>query len=175
HDLTLGSRPPPPPPCHCHRHHISLLLDAFPSSASAASPRHRTSVGAQDGVAPGRRKASIHGSWIQADLQWRLAGGGTEPTRRQCGSRPPDHARCTSWSPPSRSCAAATSSRFLFFFPGLLTLAPSRGRVRELADLGTKNSVLCLEFHQGRMKLSPKHVYPKNKYLTLLISEGCRL
>ncbi|CAO2188558.1 unnamed protein product [Urochloa humidicola] len=98
-----------------------------------------------------------------------------KPTRRQCGPRSPGHARCTSWSPPSKSCAAATLSRFLFSFPGLLTSATSRGRVRELADLATKNSVLCLEFHQGWMKLSGKHVYPKNKYLTLLISEGCRL
>jgi hypothetical protein len=39
-------------------------------------------------------------------------------------------------------------SRFLFSFPGLLTPAASAGRVGELADLGTKNPLLYLEFSQ---------------------------
>lgn len=39
-------------------------------------------------------------------------------------------------------------SRFLFSFPGLLAPAASAGRVGELADLGTKNPVLYLEFPQ---------------------------
>lgn len=37
-------------------------------------------------------------------------------------------------------------SRFLFSFPGLLAPAASAGRLGELADLGTKNPVLYLEF-----------------------------
>ena len=41
-------------------------------------------------------------------------------------------------------------SRFLFSFPGLLAPAASGGRVGELADLGTKNPVLYLEFPQVR-------------------------
>ncbi|XP_065026106.1 DNA-binding protein RHL1-like isoform X1 [Musa acuminata AAA Group] len=62
-------------------------------------------------------------------------------------------------------------SRYLFSFPGLL--APlSAGRIGELADLGTKNPVLYLEFPQGRMKLFGTHVYPKNKYLTLQLTKS---
>ncbi|XP_008803062.1 DNA-binding protein RHL1 [Phoenix dactylifera] len=64
-------------------------------------------------------------------------------------------------------------SRYLFSFPGLL--APlSGGRVGELADLGTKNPVLYLEFPQGRMKLFGTHVYPKNKYLTLQLTKSSK-
>ncbi|XP_064993591.1 DNA-binding protein RHL1 isoform X2 [Musa acuminata AAA Group] len=62
-------------------------------------------------------------------------------------------------------------SRYLFSFPGLL--APlSAGRIGELADLGTKNPVLYLEFPEGRMKLFGTHVYPKNKYLTLQLTKS---
>jgi hypothetical protein len=39
-------------------------------------------------------------------------------------------------------------NRFLFSFPGLLVPGASGGRVGELADLGTKNPVLYLEFPQ---------------------------
>jgi hypothetical protein len=39
-------------------------------------------------------------------------------------------------------------SRFLFSFPGLLAPVASGGRIGELADLGTKNPVLYLEFPQ---------------------------
>jgi hypothetical protein len=39
-------------------------------------------------------------------------------------------------------------SRFLFSFPGLLAPAASAGRVGELADLGTKNLLIYLEFPQ---------------------------
>lgn len=39
-------------------------------------------------------------------------------------------------------------SRFLFSFPGLLAPTASAGRLGELADLGTKNPVLYLEFPQ---------------------------
>jgi hypothetical protein len=42
-------------------------------------------------------------------------------------------------------------SRFLFSFPGLLAPVASGGRVGELADLGTKNPVLYLEFPQVRV------------------------
>ncbi|KAI5019925.1 hypothetical protein ZWY2020_044813 [Hordeum vulgare] len=64
-------------------------------------------------------------------------------------------------------------SRFLFSFPGLLApAAGAGGRVGELADLGTKNPVLYLEFPQGRMKLLGTHVYPKNKYLTLQMTRS---
>ncbi|KAJ8498947.1 hypothetical protein OPV22_009499 [Ensete ventricosum] len=64
-------------------------------------------------------------------------------------------------------------SRYLFSFPGLL--APlSAGRIGELADLGTKNPVLYLEFPQGRMKLFGTHVYPKNKYLTLQLTKSSK-
>ncbi|KAF0902208.1 hypothetical protein E2562_014447 [Oryza meyeriana var. granulata] len=68
-------------------------------------------------------------------------------------------------------------SRFLFSFPGLLAPAASAasgGRVGELADLGSKNPVLYLEFPQGRMKLFGTHVYPKNKYLTLQMSRSAK-
>ncbi|KAL5206907.1 hypothetical protein ABZP36_035116 [Zizania latifolia] len=68
-------------------------------------------------------------------------------------------------------------SRFLFSLPGLLaptTSAASGGRVGELADLGSKNPVLYLEFPQGRMKLFGTHVYPKNKYLTLQMSRSAK-
>ncbi|TKW23601.1 hypothetical protein SEVIR_4G302200v4 [Setaria viridis] len=65
-------------------------------------------------------------------------------------------------------------SRFLFSFPGLLAPAASAGRVGELADLGTKNPVLYLEFPQGRMKLFGTHVYPKNKYLTLQMTRSAK-
>ncbi|KAL6603364.1 hypothetical protein ACP70R_043725 [Stipagrostis hirtigluma subsp. patula] len=65
-------------------------------------------------------------------------------------------------------------TRFLFSFPGLLTPAASGGRVGELADLGTKNPVLYLEFPQGRMKLLGTHVYPKNKYLTLQMTRSVK-
>uniref|UniRef100_A0A0D9WUE7 DNA-binding protein RHL1 n=1 Tax=Leersia perrieri TaxID=77586 RepID=A0A0D9WUE7_9ORYZ len=68
-------------------------------------------------------------------------------------------------------------SRFLFSFPGLLApaaAAASGGRVGELADLGTKNPVLYLEFPQGRMKLLGTHAYPKNKYLTLQMSRSTK-
>uniref|UniRef100_A0A0A9B9I7 DNA-binding protein RHL1 n=1 Tax=Arundo donax TaxID=35708 RepID=A0A0A9B9I7_ARUDO len=65
-------------------------------------------------------------------------------------------------------------SRFLFSFPGLLAPAASGGRVGELADLGTKNPVLYLEFPQGRMKLFGTHVYPKNKYLTLQMTRSAK-
>ena len=46
-------------------------------------------------------------------------------------------------------------SRYLFSFPGLLAPAASGGRIGELADLGTKNPVLYLEFPQvtGRVGL----------------------
>ncbi|KAG1361206.1 putative DNA-binding protein RHL1 [Cocos nucifera] len=64
-------------------------------------------------------------------------------------------------------------SRYLFSFPGLL--APlSGGRVGELADLGTKNPILYLEFPQGRMKLFGTHVYPKSKYLTLQLTKSSK-
>uniref|UniRef100_A0A0E0HX71 Uncharacterized protein n=1 Tax=Oryza nivara TaxID=4536 RepID=A0A0E0HX71_ORYNI len=51
-------------------------------------------------------------------------------------------------------------SRFLFSFPGLLApaAAASGGRVGELADLGTKNPLLYLDFPQGRMKLLGTHI-----------------
>ncbi|KAI4977302.1 hypothetical protein ZWY2020_057214 [Hordeum vulgare] len=66
-------------------------------------------------------------------------------------------------------------SRFLFSFPGLLAPAVGAGgRVGELADLGTKNPVLYLEFPQGRMKLLGTHVYPKNKYLTLQMTRSAK-
>ncbi|CAN6206582.1 unnamed protein product [Urochloa humidicola] len=65
-------------------------------------------------------------------------------------------------------------SRFLFSFPGLLAPAASGGRVGELADLGTKNPVLYLDFPQGRMKLLGTHVYPKNKYLTLQMTRSAK-
>ncbi|KAG0516374.1 hypothetical protein BDA96_10G356500 [Sorghum bicolor] len=65
-------------------------------------------------------------------------------------------------------------SRYLFSFPGLLAPAASGGRVGELADLGTKNPVLYLEFPQGRMKLFGTHVYPKNKYLTLQMTRSAK-
>ncbi|PVH47204.1 hypothetical protein PAHAL_4G002800 [Panicum hallii] len=65
-------------------------------------------------------------------------------------------------------------SRFLFSFPGLLAPVASGGRVGELADLGTKNPVLYLEFPQGRMKLFGTHVYPKNKYLTLQMTRSAK-
>ncbi|OEL26147.1 DNA-binding protein RHL1 [Dichanthelium oligosanthes] len=65
-------------------------------------------------------------------------------------------------------------SRFLFSFPGLLAPAASGGRLGELADLGTKNPVLYLEFPQGRMKLLGTHVYPKNKYLTLQMTRSAK-
>ncbi|XP_066370353.1 DNA-binding protein RHL1-like [Miscanthus floridulus] len=65
-------------------------------------------------------------------------------------------------------------SRYLFSFPGLLVPAASGGRVGELADLGTKNPVLYLEFPQGRMKLFGTHVYPKNKYLTLQMNRSAK-
>ncbi|CAD6335247.1 unnamed protein product [Miscanthus lutarioriparius] len=65
-------------------------------------------------------------------------------------------------------------SRYLFSFPGLLAPAASGGRVGELADLGTKNPVLYLEFPQGRMKLFGTHVYPKNKYLTLQMNRSAK-
>ncbi|KAG2608710.1 DNA-binding protein RHL1-like isoform X2 [Panicum virgatum] len=65
-------------------------------------------------------------------------------------------------------------SRFLFSFPGLLAPAASGDRVGELADLGTKNPVLYLEFPQGRMKLFGTHVYPKNKYLTLQMTRSAK-
>ncbi|KAI4969144.1 hypothetical protein ZWY2020_000058 [Hordeum vulgare] len=66
-------------------------------------------------------------------------------------------------------------SRFLFSFPGLLApAAGAGGRVGELADLGTKNPVLYLEFPQGRMKLLGTHVYPKNKYLTLQMTRSAK-
>uniref|UniRef100_A0A0E0E804 DNA-binding protein RHL1 n=1 Tax=Oryza meridionalis TaxID=40149 RepID=A0A0E0E804_9ORYZ len=67
-------------------------------------------------------------------------------------------------------------SRFLFSFPGLLApaAAASGGRVGELADLGTKNPLLYLDFPQGRMKLLGTHVYPKNKYLTLQMSRSTK-
>jgi hypothetical protein len=39
-------------------------------------------------------------------------------------------------------------SRFLFSFPGLLAPVASGGRIGELADLGTRNPVLYLEFPQ---------------------------
>ncbi|CAN6162592.1 unnamed protein product [Urochloa humidicola] len=65
-------------------------------------------------------------------------------------------------------------SRFLFSFPGLLAPAASGGRVGELADLGTKNPLLYLEFPQGRMKLFGTHVYPKNKYLTLQMTRSAK-
>jgi hypothetical protein len=42
-------------------------------------------------------------------------------------------------------------SRYLFSFPGLLAPAASGGRVGELADLGTKNPLLYLEFPQVRV------------------------
>uniref|UniRef100_A0A453TD71 DNA-binding protein RHL1 n=1 Tax=Aegilops tauschii subsp. strangulata TaxID=200361 RepID=A0A453TD71_AEGTS len=64
--------------------------------------------------------------------------------------------------------------RFLFSFPGLLAPAAAGGRVGELADLGTKNPVLYLEFPQGRMKLLGTHVYPKNKYLTLQMTRSAK-
>uniref|UniRef100_A0A0E0HX69 Uncharacterized protein n=1 Tax=Oryza nivara TaxID=4536 RepID=A0A0E0HX69_ORYNI len=62
-------------------------------------------------------------------------------------------------------------SRFLFSFPGLLApaAAASGGRVGELADLGTKNPLLYLDFPQGRMKLLGTHVYPKNKIAAMLV------
>nr|XP_015641384.1 DNA-binding protein RHL1 [Oryza sativa Japonica Group] len=68
-------------------------------------------------------------------------------------------------------------SRFLFSFPGLLApaAAASGGRVGELADLGTKNPLLYLDFPQGRMKLLGTHVYPKNKYLTLQMTASAQL
>uniref|UniRef100_A0A0E0LFY7 DNA-binding protein RHL1 n=1 Tax=Oryza punctata TaxID=4537 RepID=A0A0E0LFY7_ORYPU len=66
-------------------------------------------------------------------------------------------------------------SRFLFSFPGLLApAAASGGRVGELADLGSKNPLLYLDFPQGRMKLLGTHVYPKNKYLTLQMSRSTK-
>ncbi|AQK80660.1 DNA-binding protein RHL1 [Zea mays] len=65
-------------------------------------------------------------------------------------------------------------SRYLFSFPGLLAPAASGGRVGELADLGTKNPLLYLEFPQGRMKLFGTHVYPKNKYLTLQMTRSAK-
>lgn len=65
-------------------------------------------------------------------------------------------------------------SRFLFSFPGLLAPAASGGRIGELADLGTKNPVLYLEFPHGRMKLLGTHVYPKNKYLTLQMTRSAK-
>ncbi|CAM0880637.1 unnamed protein product [Alopecurus aequalis] len=65
-------------------------------------------------------------------------------------------------------------SRFLFSFPGLLAPAASGGRIGELADLGTKNPVLYLEFPHGRMKLLGTHVYPKNKYLTLQMTKSVK-
>lgn len=65
-------------------------------------------------------------------------------------------------------------SRFLFSFPGLLAPAASGGRVGELADLGSKNPLLYLEFPQGRMKLFGTHVYPKNKYLTLQMTRSAK-
>ncbi|XP_066375470.1 DNA-binding protein RHL1 isoform X2 [Miscanthus floridulus] len=65
-------------------------------------------------------------------------------------------------------------SRYLFSFPGLLAPAASGGRIGELADLGTKNPVLYLEFPQGRMKLFGTHVYPKNKYLTLQMTRSAK-
>uniref|UniRef100_J3MHV8 DNA-binding protein RHL1 n=1 Tax=Oryza brachyantha TaxID=4533 RepID=J3MHV8_ORYBR len=65
-------------------------------------------------------------------------------------------------------------ARFLFSFPGLLAPAASGGRVGELADLGSKNPVLYLEFPQGRMKLFGTHAYPKNKYLTLQMSRSAK-
>ncbi|CAL5040718.1 unnamed protein product [Urochloa decumbens] len=65
-------------------------------------------------------------------------------------------------------------SRFLFSFPGLLAPAASGGRIGELADLGTKNPLLYLEFPQGRMKLFGTHVYPKNKYLTLQMTRSAK-
>ncbi|WOK94830.1 DNA-binding protein RHL1 isoform X3 [Canna indica] len=64
-------------------------------------------------------------------------------------------------------------SRYLFSFPGII--APlSSGRIGELADLGTRNPVLYLEFPQGRMKLLGTHVYPKNKYLTLQLTKSAK-
>ncbi|CAN6214248.1 unnamed protein product, partial [Urochloa humidicola] len=87
--------PPLPPPRVCRRL-------GWRSARQALGPDR------DPGRGEGRRAASIHGPWIRADLRWRLAGGGTEPTRRQCGSRLPGHARCTSWSPPSRSCVAGS-------------------------------------------------------------------
>ncbi|XP_062229929.1 DNA-binding protein RHL1-like isoform X2 [Phragmites australis] len=65
-------------------------------------------------------------------------------------------------------------SRFLFSFPGLLAPVAAGGRVGELADLGTKNPVLYLEFPPGRMKLFGTHVYPKNKYLTLQMTRSAK-
>ncbi|KAK1663636.1 hypothetical protein QYE76_051795 [Lolium multiflorum] len=65
-------------------------------------------------------------------------------------------------------------SRFLFSFPGLLAPAASGGRIGELADLGTKNPILYLEFPHGRMKLLGTHVYPKNKYLTLQMTKSVK-
>ncbi|KAM0869529.1 hypothetical protein ACQ4PT_040619 [Festuca glaucescens] len=65
-------------------------------------------------------------------------------------------------------------SRFLFSFPGLLAPAASGGRIGELADLGTKNPILYLEFPHGRMKLLGTHVYPKNKYLTLQMTRSVK-
>ncbi|ERN09413.1 DNA-binding protein RHL1 isoform X2 [Amborella trichopoda] len=64
-------------------------------------------------------------------------------------------------------------SKFLFAFPGLL--APvSGGKIGELADLGSKNPILYIDFPQGRMKLFGTIVYPKNKYLTLQFARGSK-
>lgn len=58
-------------------------------------------------------------------------------------------------------------NRFLFSFPGFIAPVGGGGRIGELADLGTGNPVLYLEFPHGRMKLFGTIVYPKNRYLTL--------
>ncbi|GAB4842679.1 hypothetical protein Ancab_012655 [Ancistrocladus abbreviatus] len=62
-------------------------------------------------------------------------------------------------------------NRYLFSLPGLL--APiSGGKIGELANLGSKNPILYLDFPQGRMKLFGTIVYPANRYLTLQFSKG---
>jgi hypothetical protein len=54
-------------------------------------------------------------------------------------------------------------SRFLFSFPGLLAPAASGGRIGELADLGTKNPVLYLEF--------PHVHYPAKKCIQSILEQ----
>ncbi|EEC81593.1 hypothetical protein OsI_25064 [Oryza sativa Indica Group] len=102
------------------------------------------------------------------------SSAGSRRRRARC-SRPP--LSCSRLEGREIVCRGGQrKSRFLFSFPGLLApaAAASGGRVGELADLGTKNPLLYLDFPQGRMKLLGTHVYPKNKYLTLQMSRSTK-
>ncbi|CAN6299781.1 unnamed protein product, partial [Urochloa humidicola] len=107
--LPLGPSPPPPDPP------LPSTAAASPLTLAPAAERQVTIPDTAWGASTylphedpvthlGESPVAV--GLQEADLRWGFAGGGTESTRSHCGSRPLGHARCTSWSPLSRSCAA---------------------------------------------------------------------